>query len=84
MELCCLNLWDCSQEQLEQALSNYLLATANDIKERTRPKKFMSEGGSKPFIPPYDGMFVVNFTFAPQRDEFPRATTLDELYKIVR
>lgn len=68
----------------KEELLEFLLATAKDIKERNRPKSFMTDGGSKPFIPPYSGVFVVNFTFTPQRDEFPRATSLDELYKIVR
>ena len=43
MELCCLNLWDCSQEQLEQALSNYLLATANDAEQARQRWKLVAK-----------------------------------------
>jgi hypothetical protein len=68
----------------KEELLEFLLATANDIKERNVPKPFMSDGGSRPYVPPYEGTLVVTFTFTPQRDEFPRATNLDELFKIVR
>lgn len=67
-------------------LREFLLNTVDDVRQQMRPKKFLTEEGSgtgRRFTPPHFGMFQVKYSNSSQRDEFPRATNLDELGQII-